>query len=103
MKRHLDYDPVTKTQEVIHLDGTGRAVIESIQDVEGILEMNALEAEFFDKRRDYWKVGSIPLSFCFDWARETGTRPFTREWQNAIKRFLHDRDFRKLNPNNIRL
>lgn len=100
--RHLDYDPLTKTHDIVHLDGTGKAVIESIQDCEDIIEMNAYDAEFFDKKADYWKIGTIPLSHCFEWARETGTRPFTRAWQAAIKRYLHDPDFQKFNVNRIK-
>ena len=103
MKRLLDYDPETKTTEYIHLDGTGKAVIESIQDCEPILEYNAQEAEFFDKKSDYWKVGTIPLSICFEWAKECGCKPFTKEWQEYAKKKMNDSNFSKLNPNRIRI
>jgi hypothetical protein len=47
----IDYDPETKTKEVMHLDGTGQAVIEAIQDVESSLEFNAFMATSTIQRR----------------------------------------------------
>lgn len=103
MSRHvLDYDPLTKTQDVLHLDSTGKGVMESIQDCEDIIRTNEYEAQFLDKRKDYWKIGNIPLSFCFEWAKESGTRPFTRDWQRYIQTKLQDPDFRKFNVNKIK-
>ena len=58
MKRLLDYDPETGTTEYIHLDGTGKAVIESIQDCEPVLEYNAEMAQFHDKKGEYWRIGN---------------------------------------------
>lgn len=103
MKRLLDYDPDTGIREYIHLDGTGKSVIESIQDCEPVLEYNAAMAELFDKKGDYWWVGSIPLSVCQIWAQECGAKAFTKEWQAYAKKKLNDPDYAKLNPNRIRL
>lgn len=103
MRRFLDYDAETGTTEYIHLDGTGKAVIESIQDCEPILEYNAQEAKNFDKKSDYWKIGSIPLSICFEWSKECGAKPFTKEWQAYAKKKLNDSNYSKLNPNRIRI
>ena len=102
-KRHLSYDPETKTHEVLHLDGSGKAVLESIQDCEDIIELNKLEAGQLDKKRDYWKIGTIPLSVCFKWAKECGCRPFSGEWQAYAKRQLNTPDYAYLNPNKIKL
>ena len=103
MKRLLDYDSETGITEWIHLDGTGKAVIESIQDCEPVLDYNAEMAELHDPKADYWRVGSIPLSICMEWAKESKTKPFTHEWQDYAKKKLNDRDYAKLNPNRIRI
>ena len=102
-KRFLDYDPETNTTEYLHLDGTGKAVLESIQDCQDSIELNTYEAEFFDKKQEYWKVGNIPLTVCYEWAKESGTRPFTKAWQEYAKKKLNSADYRKLNQNKIKL
>lgn len=102
-RRHLSYDPVTKTQDIVHLDGTGKGVVESIQDCEDVLELNKLEGEYFDKKQDYWKIGSIPLTMCFAWAKECGARPFTRDWQAYAKKQMNLPEYSKLNVNRIKV
>jgi len=101
-KKILDHDPLTNTTDYIHLDGTGKAVIESIQDCEPVLDYNAEMAEFFNKKGDWWRIGSVPLSVCMEWSKECGAKPFTREWQAYAKKKLHESENRKLNPNRIR-
>lgn len=103
MKRSLGVDPLTGVEENIYLDGTGKAVIESIQDCEPILEYNAQMAGYLDKKADWWRIGSIPLSICVEWAKECGTRPFTKEWQEYAKKKMNHSDYSKLNPNRIRI
>ena len=103
MKRLLDFDPETGITDYMHLDGTGKAVIESIQDVEPVLEYNAQMAEFHDKKADYWRIGSIPLSVCFEWSQECGYKPFTKGWQEYAKKKINHSDYAKLNPNRIRV
>lgn len=103
MRRVVDYDPLTGIVDYAHLDGTGKAIIESIQDCEGIIEYNAKLSETHDTKKDYWRVGTIPLTVCWQWAKECGAKPFTKEWQAFAKKKMQDRDYRKLNPNNIRL
>ena len=103
MKRLLDYDPDTKTTEYIHLDGTGQAVIESIQDVESSIEFNALMADRHDPKDERWFVSNIPNALCLKGSQECGAKPFTKEWIEYAKKKVMDRDFSKLNPNRIRL
>lgn len=103
MKRLLDNDPESGFSEYIHLDGTGKAVIESIQDCEPVLEYNAQMAQFHDKKADWWRIGSIPLSICFEWAKECGAKPFSKEWQAYAKKKMNHSDYSKLNPNRIRI
>ncbi len=99
----LDYDPETKTSEYIHLDGTGQAVIESIQDVESSIEFNAFMAGKHDPKEERWFVSNIPNSLCLKWSQECGAKPFTKEWMEYAKKKVTDREFSKLNPNRIRL
>jgi hypothetical protein len=99
----LDYDPETKTTEYMHLDGTGQAVIESIQDVESSLEFNAVMADRHDPKGERWFVSNIPNSLCLKWSQECGAKPFTKEWTEYVKKKVMDRDYAKLNPNRIRL
>lgn len=103
MKRLLDHDPETGVTEYIYLDGSGKAVIESIQDCEPVLDYNAQMAEGFDKKSDYWRVGSIPLSLCLEWSKECGAKPFTKEWTAYAIKKVNDPDYAKLNPNRIRI
>ena len=102
-KRILDYDPDTKTTEYMHLDGTGQAVIESIQDVEDNFNFNQAMAEKHNPKKDMWFVSNIPSSLCLKWSQECGAKPFTKEWQAYAIEKVQERDFRKLNPNNIKL
>jgi hypothetical protein len=103
VKRLLGYDPETKTTDYIHLDGTGRAVIESIQDVEDSIRFNEFMGERLDKKDERWFVSHIPNHLCLKWSQECGSKPFTKEWVEYAKKKVQDRDFSKLNPNNIKL
>lgn len=104
-KYTLDYDPETKIRSVLHtdLDGPEEMVIESIQDADDIIDFNAKAAEKFDKRKDWWLIGSIPLTLCQQWARESATKVFTKEWQEYAKKQMNDPDYAKLNQNRIKL
>ena len=101
-KRLLDYDPETGTKSYLHSDAEGY-VIQSIQDAEPIVEHNARMAEGLDKKKDWWFVGSIPLTLCYKWAQESNTKPFTRKWQEYAKKQMNHPDYRKLNPNKIKV
>jgi len=103
MKRLLDYDPLTKTTQYLHIDQVGKAVIESIQDTTDILEFNQKAAALLDRKKDMWFVGSIPIQTCQKWAKESNTRVYSKEWMVVAKRRIQEREYRKLNPNNIKL
>lgn len=102
-RRVLDYDPETKTTDYIHLDGTGNAVIESIQDVEDSIRFNEFMAGRLNKKDERWFVSNIPNHLCVKWAQECKAKPFTKEWIEYAKKKVMDRDFSKLNPNRIKL
>lgn len=103
MKRLLDYDFATKTTQYLHVDQDGKAVIESIQDTTDVLEFNQRAAELLDKKRDMWFIGSIPIQTCQKWAKESGTKVYSKQWMAVAKRRIQEREYRKLNPNNIKL
>lgn len=103
MSKTINYDPVTKTKEVMHFDKMGEHIIESIQDCDDVLAFNAHLEGQLDKKSDWWLVGSIPLGVCQQWAIESGTKAFSKEWQEYAKRQMNDPDYQKLNPNRIKV
>lgn len=102
-KRFFDYDPYTHTTQFLHIDTDGTAVLESIQDVDDILDFNQRAANLLDKKKEMWFLGTIPLQLCQKWAEESGTRVFSREWMQVAKLNVQKPEYRKLNPNNIKL
>lgn len=72
IKRLLNVDPVTKTQEVFHYDWkTDDTYIQKVQDVEPILEDNKMWRNDINQRKqDFRRVASIPLSVFYQIPRE---------------------------------
>jgi len=101
-RRFVDYDPGTKTTTYLH-SSDERYVLEAVQDVEGILEYNQEIARNHDKKKERWFIGTIPLQICQQWAQESSTKVFTKPWVEYAKKRVQNPDFRKLNPNNIKL
>lgn len=101
--RLLDYNPETKTEYRFHAHLDETPVIEAIQDAEEIVKYNALMAGALNKKADWWFVGSIPLQICHQWAQESSTKVFTRAWQEYAKKQVQLPEYRKLNPNRIRM
>jgi len=102
-KRLLDYDPLTKTHQYLHSSSDGEYVIESVQDAEDVLEFNHRAAGALNKKQDWWFIGSIPIQLCQQWAQEAGVKVYSREWMAIAKKKVQLPEFRKLNPNNIKL
>jgi len=101
-KLPFDYDPWSNTQQFLHVDIDGTAVLESIQDVEDIFEYNAEKAKLLDKKKDMWFIGTIPNSICLQWAQESGTRIYSKEWVEVVKHRLQLPENQKMNPNRIK-
>ena len=74
-----------------------------VQDVDPIIERNKFEAEGFDKKKNFWKVGELPLGICHQWSQECGKPVFSKEWQEYARKKLNDSDYRKFNVNKIKL
>ena len=101
MKRLLDYDPLTRTQTFHEYDhSSGKTVIETVQDVRGILDHNkrlANDAAYKARgiKQDYYHFATVPncvlmellLKHNLDW-QKTEDLP-------AIEKILQ-RDYKKL-------
>lgn len=85
------------------VDDNGMAIIETVQDAEDIVNYNAEAAKVFDKKDDWWFIGSIPLAICQQWATESGTKVFTKSWQEYARTQLNMPEYGKLNPNKVKL
>lgn len=100
----LDKDEFTGISTYFKHDPvTNKNIIMEVQDVDPILEKNKNEAQVFDKRRNFWKVGEIPLVICQKWADECGHPAFTKQWQEYALKQMDSAEYRKLNPNRIKL
>ena len=80
-----------------------RNILEMVQDVEPILEFNQRAAGMLDKKQEWWFVGSIPLVICQQWATESGTTVFSKEWQEYARKQMNSSEYSKLNPNRIKM
>lgn len=104
MKRLLDSDPLTGTQTYFEHDkATGINTIETVQDVESRIERSKLLAEGLDKKADWWPIGHIPDSMIIKWSQECGAKPYSKEWHEYAMKQLNSVEYRKLNPNKVRL
>jgi hypothetical protein len=102
MKRLIDDINGVKTyHEYDH--NTGKSVIESVQDVEPFFERSKRLADGLNKKEEWWYIGSIPDVVIMQWAQECGHKPYSKGWMQYATKQLNDRDYRKLNPNNIKL
>lgn len=86
-KKVLDYDPVTGITEIFHHDSlTNESVIETVQDVEPVLELNKrLQIETDPKKqiKEGWlRYAHIPDSVLLKWSVEKGI-PMAELMQNA--------------------
>jgi len=102
MKRLIDNSNGVKTYHSYD-SNTGQNVIESVQDVEPFFERSKVLAEGLNKKEEWWYIGSIPDVVIMQWAKECGHKPYSKGWTQYAMKQLNDRDYRKLNPNNIKL
>lgn len=100
-RRVLDFDPLTGVVEYHSYDpATRETIIETVQDVEPILERNkALQNEDdggWSPSRDLRRAASIPDVVILKWRRELGVDVFNRNHWPAVKRLLNDPEWRWL-------
>lgn len=71
MKRTLDYDPIKKLGQRMHFQPDGSFFIETLQDVEDIVELNKAQMAQADERKRWSDSGAgehlarIPLSILY--------------------------------------
>lgn len=100
IKRFFDYDHETNQTEFFHYDeGTGDFAIETIQNVEPIIENNKRQyndGDGYTPSRDMRKVASIPLIVLEMWKNEKGINWMDKNDWPKIKQLLNDPDWRYL-------
>lgn len=100
----LDNDPFTGIKTYFeHNAETGKNILMHVQDVEPIVEFNKHAAGMLDKKKDWWFVGQIPNVICLQWAEESNTKIYSKEWVEYAKKKLKDPDYRAFNQNRIKL
>jgi hypothetical protein len=103
-KRLLDYDPSTGITEYFHYDHTtDTSYVETIQDVEPILDVNKAEANDpeITKRgikNGLWRFASVPLWVQMKWLNEYGLKnwPMLPENGDLLFRLLNSPDWKYL-------
>jgi len=87
-------------QTAVHSDGDGGIIIETRQDISGILEQNKKEYNSFDERARWSddllgnKVASIPLTVIDDLNKQGIMRGFAVLDDKRFKAWLNERDNR---------
>jgi len=98
MKRVLDYDPMTGITQYFHYDETnGNWGVESVQDVDPILDMNKSmqNDESYSRlgiKKEWWHVARIPVVIQEKWLREDGIDIYNKDHWPKVKAKLNDRD-----------
>lgn len=93
-------NPVNFRQSAVHADGNGGIIIETRQDVSGIIEQNKKEYNSFDERARWSddmfgnKVASIPLTVIDDLNKQGIMRGFAVLNEKRFKAWLNERDNR---------
>ena len=93
-------NPVNFRQSAVHADGDGGIVIETRQDISGIIEQNKKEYNSFDERARWSdhlfgnKVASIPLTVIDDLNKQGIMRGFAVLDEKRFKAWLNNSDNR---------
>ena len=99
MKRLFDFDPLTGVTQWFHYnEATGDWGLESVQDVEPIIESNKAmqKDENYSKdgiKREWWHAARIPVVIQEKWLREEGIDVFKTEHWPRLKKKLNDPDW----------
>ena len=93
-------NPVKFRDSVVHADGEGGIVIETKQDITGIIEQNKKEYNSFDERAKWSdelfgnKVASIPFTVIDELNKQGIMRGFDVLDEKRFKAWLNERDNR---------
>lgn len=102
MKRLFDYDPMTGITEYFHYDEkSGKWAIETVQDVELLLDLNKAKQNNTDyskdgMKREWWHVATIPPVIQLKWLREDGIDIYNKDHWPRVKQKLNDPDWKYL-------
>lgn len=107
-KRLLDYDPLTGITEYFHYDHqTDTSYVETIQDVEPILEGNKVlqNDDAYSKKgikKDMWHFASIPIVVQMRWLAEYGSQdwPMRPGNEKLLFKLLNSPEWRYLKTTN---
>ena len=98
-RRLFDVDPLTGEVEYFHFDhDTGKFSIETVQDVEPVLDENhrlANSGDGFNQARDLRRIASIPHVLYQAWL-SVGFDALKPENAPMLRKLLNDADYRKL-------
>lgn len=91
----LDYDPLTGMATYHHYDeGTDTTHVESVQDVEPILNINKIAqnegSAFYKRDPDMWHAATIPVSIIQKWWVEDGINVYDKHHWPDVKKKLND-------------
>jgi hypothetical protein len=99
-KRLLERDPLTGTERWFEYDPvTKECSIETVQDVEPILEMNkALQThnDGYSKTREWRRAASIPNTLIYEWLTKEGIDVYNADHWPAVVRKLDSIEYRYL-------
>jgi len=102
MRKLLDYDPLSGVTQYYHYnENTGDWGIESVQDVQPIIEHNkALQNDdgytSHGIKNEMWHYARIPIVIQEKWLKEKGIDVMNKEHWGAVKKLLNDPDYRYL-------
>ena len=97
--RFLGHDPALGLTEAFHVDNDVRYAIETIQDVEPILENNkklATAGDGYSPSRDIRRIANIPNVIIEKWINEGICNVFDKNDAPKLRRLLNDPDWRHL-------
>ena len=108
MKRLFDRDDFQGITEIFHWDeATKTARIETLQDVEPILDQNkalANDDDFTKKgiKNEFWKYANIPVVVQLKWLQKYGPEndPMKKGNEKLLFRLLNDPEWRYLKTTN---
>ena len=81
----------------------GQNILKHVQDVEPFIELNAVAAQQLDRRQSWWFIGRTPDSVHLQWQQECGHRVWSKEWMEYARSKLNSPEYRKFNPNKLRI
>jgi len=97
MKRLFDHDPLSGLTEWFHYDdATDKITIETVDDVEPVLDANKRSYNEGRKSTDFRRIATIPPVVQLLWMEKYGVDLTNKDHLPAVKRLLNDPEWRYL-------